>query len=292
MANSVFASTGNVRSRIHFTGISILFVVSFLLLSSSQLMAQGNLLISPHRIVFEGQKRAMEINLANTGQDSAKYSISFLQYKMKEDGSFEEITNPEPGLNFADKNLRFFPRQVMLGPNEAQVIKVQLTKAEELAPGEYRSHLYFRAISDQKALGEESVKKDSSAISIKLVAVFGISVPIIIRVGEPTTTVSLTDLKLDKDPEGNNKLLLTINRTGNMSAYGDIIISHIAPNGTETQIGMVNGVAVYTPLALRNMKVDLEKKATVDLSIGSLRAVFTAQSDTHPVKLAEADLKL
>ena len=255
-------------------------------------MAQGNLLISPHRIVFEGQKRAMEINLANTGQDSAKYSISFLQYKMKDDGSFEEISTPEPGLNFADKNLRFFPRQVMLGPNEAQVIKVQLKKAEELAPGEYRSHLYFRAISDQKALGDESVKKDSSAISIKLVAVFGISVPIIIRVGEPTTTLNLSNLKLDKDAEGNNKLLLTINRTGNMSAYGDIIISHLAPNGTETQIGMVNGVAVYTPLALRNMKIDLEKKPTVDLTKGTIRAVFSAMSDARPVKLAEAELKL
>jgi len=255
-------------------------------------MAQGNLLISPHRIVFEGQKRAMEINLANTGQDSAKYSISFLQYRMKEDGSFEVIDTPEPGLNFADKNLRFFPRQVMLGPNEAQVIKVQLTKAEELAPGEYRSHLYFRAISDQKALGEENVKKDSTAISIKLVAVFGISVPIIIRVGEPTTTLNLSNLKLEKDPEGNIKFLLTINRAGNMSAYGDIIITHIAPNGTETQIGMVNGVAVYTPLALRNMRIDLEKKPTVDLSKGTIHAVFSAQSDAHPVKLAEADLKI
>ena len=291
MANLVFASTRNVKSRNYFTGLSILSFISFLLLCSSQLMAQGNLLISPHRIVFEGQKRAMEINLANTGQDSAKYSISFLQYRMKDDGSFEEITAPEPGLNFADKNLRFFPRQVMLGPNEAQVIKIQLTKADELAPGEYRSHLYFRAISDQKALGEESTKKDSTAISIKLVAVFGISVPIIIRVGEPTTTINLSDLKLEKSTEG-NKLLLTINRNGNMSAYGDIIISHIAPNGTETQIGLVNGVAVYTPLLLRKMKVDLDNKTPVDLSKGTLKAVFTAQSDARPVKLAEAELKL
>ena len=291
MANLVFASTRKVRSRNYFTGLSILSFISFLLLCSSQLMAQGNLLISPHRIVFEGQKRAMEINLANTGQDSAKYSISFLQYRMKDDGSFEEITAPEPGLNFADKNLRYFPRQVMLGPNEAQVIKIQLTKADELAPGEYRSHLYFRAISDQKALGEETAKKDSTAISIKLVAVFGISVPIIIRVGEPTTTLNLSDLKLEKGTEG-NKLLLTINRTGNMSAYGDIIVSHIAPNGTETQIGLVNGVAVYTPLLLRKMKVDLDNKTPVDLSKGSIKAVFTAQSDARPVKLAEAELKL
>lgn len=292
MHNSVFTPKYKFKSWIHFTGLSFLFFISFSLLCSSQLKAQGNLLISPHRVVFEGQKRVMEINLANTGQDSAKYSVSFLQYKMKEDGAFEEINAPEPGLNFADKNVRVFPRTVMLGPNESQVIKLQLTKSDELAPGEYRSHIYFRAIANQKALGEGDVKKDSSAISIKLVAVFGITVPVIIRVGESTTALKLTDLKLDKGADGTTKLFLTINRSGNMSAYGDITIFYKATNGTETQIGLVNGVAVYTPLALRNMKIDLDNKSNLDLSKGTLRAVFSSADDMHPVKLAEAELIL
>ena len=292
MYNSVFTHKYKFKSWTHCTGLSFLFFISFSLLCSSQLKAQGNLLISPHRVVFEGQKRVMEINLANTGQDSAKYSVSFLQYRMKEDGAFEEITAPEPGLNFADKNVRVFPRTVMLGPNESQVIKLQLTNSDGLTPGEYRSHIYFRAIANQKALGEEDVKKDSSAISIKLVAVFGITVPVIIRVGESTTTLKLTDLKLDKGADGTTKLLLTINRSGNMSAYGDITIIYKAPNGTETQIGLVNGVAVYTPLALRNMKIDLENKTNLDLSKGTIRAVFSSTDDTHPVKLAEAEFTL
>ena len=292
MYTSVFTIKNKLKAGAHFAGLSFLFFISFSLLCGSQVKAQGNLLISPHRVVFEGQKRVMEINLANTGQDSAKYNISFLQYKMKEDGSFEEITAPEPGLNFADKNVRVFPRTVMLGPNESQVIKLQLTNSDGLTPGEYRSHIYFRAIANQKALGEEDVKKDSSAISIKLVAVFGITVPVIIRVGESTTTLKLTDLKLDKGADGTTKLLLTINRSGNMSAYGDITIIYKAPNGTETQIGLVNGVAVYTPLALRNMKIDLENKTNLDLSKGTIRAVFSSTDDTHPVKLAEAEFTL
>ncbi|MDP4291282.1 MAG: molecular chaperone [Bacteroidota bacterium] len=291
MAEIVIANTTKSRTLIGFKGIFFLFFIGFSLLCSS-LMAQGNLLISPHRIVFEGQKRTMEINLANTGQDSAKYSISFLQYRMAEDGSYQEITAPEAGLNFADKNVRFFPRTVMLGPNESQVVKLQLTKADELAPGEYRSHLYFRALSNQKALGEETAKKDTTGISIKIVAVFGITVPVIIRVGESTTATKLTDLKLEKGADGNHQLLLAINRTGNMSTYGDLTITHIAPNGAETQIGVVNGIAVYTPLALRRVKVDLDNKPAVDLSKGKIRAVYSSQSDTHPVKLAEAELTL
>ena len=292
MSNSIFANKPKVRYWNHFAGLTILLFISFSILGSSQIMAQGNLLISPHRVVFEGSKRVMEINLANTGQDSAKYNISFLQYRMTEDGAYEEITAPEPGLNFADKNVRIFPRSVMLGPNESQVVKIQLTKSEELAPGEYRSHLYFRAIANQKALGEEAAKKDTSGISIKLVAVFGITVPVIIRVGESTTILNLTDLKLEKGTDGNNKFLFTINRTGNMSAYGDVKILYKAPNGTETQIGVINGIAVYTPLLLRRVKVDLENKSTVDLSKGTIRTVFSSSDDSRPMKLAEAELKL
>ena len=72
------------------------------------LMAQGNLLVNPKRAVFEGSKRIITLNLANTGKDTAKYNISFLQYRMKEDGGFEEITRPDSLQLFADKYLRIF----------------------------------------------------------------------------------------------------------------------------------------------------------------------------------------
>ena len=65
-----------------------------------------------------------------------------------------------------------------LGPNESQVIKIQLNKTNDLATGEYRSHLYFRAVPAEMPLGESKPAKDSS-ISIKLIPVFGISIPVI-----------------------------------------------------------------------------------------------------------------
>ena len=77
-----------------------------------------------------------------------------------------------------------------------------------------------------------------------------------------------------------------------MSAYGDITITHIAPTGKQTQIGLVNGVGIYTPLPQRKMKVDLDNKADVDLTKGTIQAVFSSQSDAHPVKLASAELAL
>jgi hypothetical protein len=292
MYNSSITLKQKHQLRAHSARISFFLLISFLFFFNVNIKAQGNLLITPYRVIFEGQKRLMEINLANVGQDSAKYSISFLQYRMTEDGAFEEITTPGTGQNFADKNIRFFPRSVMLAPNESQVIKLQLIKSDQLGPGEYRSHLYFRSLPNQKALGVEDTKIDTTVLTIKIVPVFGITIPVIIRVGESTTTINIDNIKLETAADGTNKLLLAIHRTGNMSVYGDISISHIATNGKETKIGLLKGVVVYTPNLLRRLKVDLENKSSVDLSKGTIRILFSTESDTRPQKLAEAELTL
>lgn len=262
------------------------------MLSSAEVIGQGNLLITPRRVVFEGQKRTEELNLANTGQDSARYNVSIVQYRMKEDGLFEEITTPDPGQNFADKYIRFFPRSVTLGPNEAQVVKMQLTRTDQLAPGEYRSHVYFRSVPKETALGEEKVKKDTSAISVKLVPIFGITIPVIIRVGQSTMKTTLSDLKLNIVNDTTVRLKITFNRTGNMSVYGDVKVDYISQQGSPITVGIVKGIAVYTPNDKRVFVMDLDKKAGVNYHTGSLHLTYSSQSDTKPEKFAEADLIL
>lgn len=263
---------------------SFLFVFSFTI----TLFAQGDLLITPRRVVFEGNKRVEELNLSNTGRDTATYNVSFVQYRMTEDGSFQEITEPDPGQNFADKNLRFFPRSVTLAPGEAQTVRMQLINRERLTPGEYRSHVYFRAVPKEGALGMEDANADTAALSIRLIPIFGITIPIIIRAGENNTRVTLSDLALSKVNDTTKVLSITFNRAGNMSAYGDIRVTHIAPDGKETPIGAVNGIAVYTPNVTRKFNYLLDKNLTVNLSGGSIKVEYFSQSDRNPAKLAES----
>ncbi len=260
--------------------------------SSSLLMAQGNLLLTPRRIVFEGAKKSMELNLANTGTDTAKYVISIIRIRMTDDGAFETITEPDSGQLFADPYLRFFPRTVSLGPNEAQVVKIQLTKTTDLVPGEYRSHVYFRAVPNLKPLGEEEAPKDTTTISVKLTPVFGITIPVIIRVGESTTKVSLSNLALEMVNDTTPRLKLTFNRTGNFSVYGDVIVNYTSPNGKTTQVGMIKGLAVYSPNKLRNFQFDLNKTGEVNYHAGKLYVEFSTQAEPKAVKLADAELIL
>lgn len=277
--------------------LNFLFFPSFLtslivivLLNSCSVFAQGNLLIMPRRVVFEGNKQFQELNLANSGQDSAQYMVSLINYRMKESGEFELITTPDEGQHFADKNVRVFPRMVMLGPNEAQTVKVQLYKANQLAPGEYRSHLYFRAVPRPVPLGGQSVKKDtvSSGVSVRLIPVFGLSIPIIIRTGESTAKVTLSNCSLDN----NGQLKINFNRTGNMSVYGDLVVNHISPTGKKTRVGLAKGLSVYTPNSVRQFQLNLDQSQHVDYHSGELLITYNSQQELKPEKLAETELLL
>ncbi|MGA9590650.1 MAG: molecular chaperone, partial [Salegentibacter sp.] len=210
----------------------LLFIL-FIFISTTSGFAQGDLMIMPKRLVFDGSQRSQEINLANTGSDTAVYAISFVNYVMTEDGNFKQVEKPEEGQRFATDYLRYFPRRVTLAPREAQTIRVQLTRTGNLEQGEYRSHMYFRAVEEQKALGEEETQ-DSEGISINIKTVFGISIPIIIREGESTTKVTLNDVQLQSQGQ-TPKLSLLINRSGNMSVYGNLSVEHTAPDGTTTE---------------------------------------------------------
>lgn len=129
------------------------------------------------------------------------------------------------------KYIRFFPRTITLAPNESQVIKMQLNKAGKLAAGEYRSHIYFRALPKEKPLGEEEASKDTAAISIKLVPIFGITIPVIIRVGETSAKVELTNISLQIVNDTLPKLSMKFIRSGNNSVFGDIQVDYISPQG-------------------------------------------------------------
>ena len=255
--------------------LSPLLLFFIFIFSGIATYAQGDLMIMPKRLVFEGTERSQEINLANTGSDTAVYAISFINYKMTESGNFEQVEEPEEGQRFATDFLRYFPRRVVLAPNEAQTVRIQLTRSGNLEQGEYRSHVYFRAVEEQTALGSEEAE-ESEGISINIKTVFGISIPVIIREGQSTTAINLTDVSLNTEGE-NPKLSLVINRSGNMSVYGNLTVEHIAPDGKTTEVGLVKGVSVYTPNTKRNFSFELRNAGEVDLSKGKLNITYKTE---------------
>lgn len=270
------------------------FCFFFFILSMIQpksVSAQGDLLITPRRVVFEGNKQSQELTLANTGKDTAKYNVSFVQYRMTDAGAFEQITEPDSGQYFADKYLRVFPRSVTLAPNEAQVVRMQFRKMPDMKPGEYRSHLYFRAVPNEKPLGEDAVT-DTTSIGIRLIPIFGITIPIIARVGDLPMSVELSQLALDTKTDSVPNLAITFVRSGDKSVFGDISVNWVPDKGESVEVGIVRGIAVYTPNKIRHFTMKLRNLPGVDYTHGKLVVKYQAPNDLKPEVYAEKELKL
>jgi hypothetical protein len=292
MTNSYINTNQSVSKKPRGGRMLIMVMLFAMTLMPGAIMAQGNLLITPRRVVFEGNKSSQEINLANTGQDSATYSISFVQYRMTENGSFEQIEEPDAEQNFADKMIRYFPRMVTLAPGEAQMVRMQLRRSGDREAGEYRSHMYFRAVPKEDALGMEDQLADTTAIGIRLTPIFGITIPIIVRVGETQADLSLNFLNLEQQSDSSAKFSLTLHRKGNRSVYGDLTVDYKPNNGAAIQVGLVRGIAVYTPNRSRQFQMDLKKPKGVNFDEGKLIVRFTNGEEDNDKLLAEKELLL
>jgi|TARA_B110000090_G_C13372754_1_gene442757 hypothetical protein len=251
----------------------ILIILGFSKVTS---YAQGDLLITPNRVVFEGRERKKVLNLLNIGKDATTFSVSFVQRRMNEDGSFTVITAPDPGQMFADSYLRIYPRQVTLLPGEAQVIMLQLRRKSDMKTGEYRSHLYFRSEKNYAALGNKK-ENTSKAVSVQLTPIFGISIPVIIRSGEVNGIATLDNLKLQNQQDA--QFTFTLNRKGNRSIYGDFTVEYFPIKGKSYIIGVKKGVAIYTTISKRNISIKLDKTPGINLNKGMLKLKYSSRSE-------------
>lgn len=259
-------------------------------------LSQGNLQITPKRIVFDGSRKSQVVSVANIGNDTIKYTASFVQVRMKEDGAFEQITEPDSGQNFASDHLRYYPKEFTLAPRESQSIKIELRRNIKLEPGEYRSHILFRAASELEEKPVEPATAEKKPIPanlmIKLVPVFGITIPVIIQVGAPTTKVSITDLSFKMENDTIPHLKINFQREGNMSVYGNIKVFYSTANGKIKQVGLANGFGIYVPNKTRFFNVNLEKVPGVNYKNGKLHVLYETQNQRDPVTIAERELTI
>lgn len=270
--------------------LSVFFILRTLFCSTGS--AQGNLILLQKRVVFEGHKTTQILEFGNIGKDTATYTISLLHMRMMEDGSLIKISEPDSGELFADEYVRIYPHTIVLAPKESQTMKVQLVNSESMKPGEYRSHLYFRATRTSKNERADAAGENQKSLSVTLSPLFGISIPVIIRIGKPANSVSLANLGIESKNDTSRVLTFNLKRTGNFSVYGDISVVYVPTKGKETEIEKVRGIAVYTPVSQRKTKLALVYKKGIDYHHGKLVVRFTKPVEEKGTLLAQAELPL
>jgi P pilus assembly chaperone PapD len=268
--------------------IPILLALS-LTLPAVHAEAAGELMVHPTRVVFEGNVRTAQIDLINSGTEPMTFRISIIRRRMTETGDFMPVDTPAEGEQFADDMIRFSPRQVVLQPGVAQAVRLQLRKPSDLADGEYRAHFLFQALPPANAETARQAVGDEESLDIRLNAIYSVSIPVIVRHGTTSATVSLRDLELRRPPTGPPALGLIIGRAGSRSLYGDITIYLRAPHGAERVVGRANGVAVYTPNVIRRVVVPLPALEK-GIPPGELRVAF--QERPQQPRRVEAEARL
>lgn len=257
--------------------------------------ALADLMLFPTRIVFDKQQRAAQVELMNQGKTPETYRIHLVNRRMGPNGEFIAIEQPGPGEQFADALLRYSPRQVTIPPGGSQVVRILLRKPEDLATGEYRSHLQFDRVAE--ATGSSSVedvaKHGVKDVGVTIQALVGASIPVIVRQGDTSAQLNLSDLAVQPPAAGVPGLLsFQMKRDGNRSVYGDLLATFTTTAGVTFEVARAGGVAVYVPNASRRVQLPLQLPSGNALPAGTLKLAFRERPESGGKLLAESSLAI
>lgn len=255
--------------------------------------ARAELMLYPTRVVIEGHQRGAQLEIINRGDKPETYRIKIVNRRMTDTGEIVAADKPEANEQFADQMLVYTPRQVTLQPGVSQTVRIAVRKPTGLADGEYRSHLQFDRVADATDAAdiEKIVKPEKGQVAIVLQALIGASIPVIIRQGETSATVTLDNLtvspaKGDAPP----MLSFVFHRQGNRSVYGDVVATYAAPGKKPVEIANVGGIAVYVPNAMRMAQLPLTLTKGASLHGGTITLRYTQPKDAGGKLIAESAL--
>ncbi|NYF32765.1 MULTISPECIES: molecular chaperone [Sphingopyxis] len=262
-----------------------LLAVAALAALSAPAHAAGDLLVAPTRVILDGS-RGTEVVLNNIGSEPATYRISLEIKRMTVDGGLDEIAedNVTPAERAALDMIVFSPRRVILPPNQPQVVRVGVRVPEGLPPGEYRAHMLFRSVPDAAPAGAAGTKPASTGVSIALTPIYGITIPVIVRVGDLGADASIGAAWVSEGADG-PAFNFGLSRTGNRSVYGDIEVTR---PGVAEPLLVARGIAVYSEVSKRNVSLRVPGEVAAKLK-GPVRIRYSEDREIGGGTIDEAE---
>lgn len=256
-----------------------LALLSALLLTGPALAQTGaDLNISPKRIVFDPGERSATVYIFNQGDREATYTIELVDRVMLPDGQIVAAAD-RPGTTVASAGdlIQYTPRRVTLQPRQSQSIRVRARPSGD-GTGERRAHLTVTALPSEDAgfTVEQAVKPGSNEVAVQVVALFSVSIPVILREGQVDARAAIENLTV-KAVDGVDTLSLDLVRLGANSVYGDIEV-RIGKGPNQTLLTAVRGVAVYPEIGRRAVTIRLPAQ----LSPGDSLTILYRDDDARP----------
>ncbi len=258
-------------------------IVLALFLSSTP--AQADLTIAPLRVVFKGRDRSAVVSLVNLANHVNTYRLSWMLYKMDDEGKYAPVPMDEKSPFSVDKMVIFSPRQVTINPEQHQLVRLSLRRPADLPAGEYRGHLTFTRLPPDRSrrrkqdVTTEKPKGQQIALAVNL----SFSIPIIVRSGlDDQLKVALSEPTFKMENRGGkNQPVLNFDLkrvSGTFSTYGTILVYWKRPGQDEQRIGVMSNVALYPEMKKRPISIALN---TPQITEGTIRVAYLGKYESQ-----------
>ncbi|QNM82114.1 molecular chaperone [Sphingomonas sabuli] len=245
----------------------------------------GDLLVAPTRLVLNGGRSA-EVILNNIGDEPATYRVSAEFRRMTPEGLLEEVTVPGAAEKAAEEMIVYSPRRVTLAPREPQSIRIAARPPKGLPDGEYRIHLLFRAIPPATPVAAPT-GEPPKGLSFKLTPVYGVTIPVIVRLGNLDVKAAISDVHVDQH-DGKPAVALQLHRTGTRSTFGEV---RVVKAGVKEPLASGRAIAVYTELNERQVRIPVNEDYKGALS-GPVTVQYLETYDDGAKVIAETQATL
>ncbi len=235
----------------------------------------ADLNVAPKRVVMGAEARSATVFVFNRGGAPVTYNISLVDRVMTPDGQITAVDALKPGspeaaaaadLHSAKSMILYTPRRVTLQPGESQTLRLRVLRPADLPAGEYRTHLTVTAVppEDTGLTAEQAANPGEGQLAARVVAVFAISIPVIVRQGPADTRAVLDNVRFlapsAADAAGSHgAVACDLVRAGGSSLFGDIEIRSAGASPSSAPIGVLRGIGVYAEIARRQITVALDR---------------------------------
>jgi P pilus assembly chaperone PapD len=244
----------------------------------------ANLNISPKRVTFDRADRTATVYVFNQGTAPATFDITLVDRIMLPDGQIvaasEAQTHPEDKdtldrLKSAKGMLVATPRRATLEPGKGQTIRIRAAPTAAAggalpAAGEYRTHLTVTTIPprDVGLTAEQAAALNPQELRFQINSVFGLSIPVIVRVGAADVRGDIQNVKLSTQnvspdgvapPKPTAVLSFQLVRLGPNSLFGNIEVRGSKDRPTADPLAAARGIGVYPEIERRQVQLPLRR---------------------------------
>lgn len=259
----------------------------------------ANLNITPRRIMFDETKRTEAVYVFNQGTTPITVDVALVDNVMMPSGAIVPVSQlgahaendraVAQNLQSARDSLLATPSRLTLAPGKGKTVRIRATLPESADQAiEWRSHLTVTTVptTDAGLTAEAAAAPRQGELSFRIQSVFGISIPAIVRAGNPQATAGVESISLEQaSPTSDTKLgdgrvailSFTLTRSGDASIYGNIEVSASSDKPGELT-GFVRGIAVYPEIAGRRVSLALKRMPRP----GDILSIVLVSDDGQP----------